>query len=175
VGVTGHHRYFDQSAGWMEVKDLRTGDVLRGDLGDLTVMVLARQVGEQRVFNMAVETDHVYYVGDLTALVHNSCDSEELNANLGGVHGDGLAAAHLVPAGKQGALFDWMRQVLKDVGVGINSKANGFLTDLSNHAGTHTNAFYAVLTNLLRKAEGDKGAVLDALDTAKNWGLDYQI
>jgi hypothetical protein len=77
VGVTGGHRYYDPVAGWTQVKDLQPGQVLRGDRGDLTVLALARRSGSQRVFNMAVEADHVYYVGGFGALVHNGCDEEE--------------------------------------------------------------------------------------------------
>jgi hypothetical protein len=45
---------------------------LRGDHGDLTVMALSRDPGVFRVYNMSVEADHVYYVGDFGALTHNT-------------------------------------------------------------------------------------------------------
>jgi RHS repeat-associated protein len=73
LGVSGTHRFYDESSGWTHVQDLHLGETLRGDHGDLTVTNVIREPGTVRVYNMTVEGDHVYYVGDLTALVHNSC------------------------------------------------------------------------------------------------------
>jgi hypothetical protein len=73
IGVTGYHPFYDESTGWTEVQNLHVGEALRGANGDLTVMSVSRNPGTDRVYNMTVEADHVYYVGDLPALVHNSC------------------------------------------------------------------------------------------------------
>jgi hypothetical protein len=80
VGVTGQHRYYCQTTGWTRVQELRLGHVLRGDHGDLPVVGLANRDGTHRVYNMAVEADHVYYTGELLALAHNSC-GDDVNGN----------------------------------------------------------------------------------------------
>jgi hypothetical protein len=73
IGVTGHHCFYDQAAGWVQARYMRPGHILRGALGDLTVAALARRPGSHRVYNIAVESDHVFYAGNLSALVHNNC------------------------------------------------------------------------------------------------------
>jgi hypothetical protein len=56
------------------VVDLTVGDSLRGQAGQsLTVVDITRDPGVQRVYNLTVESDHVYFVGDLTTLTHNNC------------------------------------------------------------------------------------------------------
>jgi hypothetical protein len=52
---------------------MHSGEIIRGNNGELTVVGLTRAQGIDRVYNMTVEADHVYYVGDLPALVHNNC------------------------------------------------------------------------------------------------------
>lgn len=73
LGVTGYHPFYDESLGWTQVQNLYSGETLRGADGDLTVVSVTRKPGTDRVYNMTVESDHVYYVGDFPALVHNSC------------------------------------------------------------------------------------------------------
>jgi hypothetical protein len=88
------------AAGWTQVKDLQPGQLLRGDRGDLTVVALVRRPGSQRVFNMAVEADHVYYVGGLSALVHNDCDEEEHHLQVKQIFGDN---------------DEWLQEIPKDL------------------------------------------------------------
>jgi hypothetical protein len=58
------------------VVDLTVGDSLRGQAGQsLTVVDITRDPGVQRVYNLTVESDHVYFVGDLTTLTHNNCNA----------------------------------------------------------------------------------------------------
>jgi hypothetical protein len=61
------------------VVDLTVGDSLRGQAGQsLTVVDITRDPGVQRVYNLTVESDHVYFVGDLTTLTHNTCPVGEV-------------------------------------------------------------------------------------------------
>jgi hypothetical protein len=71
--VTGSHRFYSEKHGWTAVKNLSPGEIVRGDHGELTVVELSRALGADLVYNMTVEADHVYYVGELPALVHNNC------------------------------------------------------------------------------------------------------
>ena len=72
LGVTGYHRFFDETDGWQQVVELQLGDVLRTQAGPVEVLAIARVAGTHRVYNMTVEADHVYYVGELTTLAHNN-------------------------------------------------------------------------------------------------------
>ena len=73
LGVTGYHKFYDEAEGWQSVCDLTIGDTLRGRDGNVvTVAEITRDAGVHRVYNMTVETDHVYFVGDLTTLTHNN-------------------------------------------------------------------------------------------------------
>jgi hypothetical protein len=80
--------------------------------GDLTVLKVARDTGAERVYNFTVETDHVYYVGDLTALTHNQC----------GKHVDGGMAT--VEQALDGAVR-WLGDHYKDMGGGRYLSADG--------------------------------------------------
>jgi hypothetical protein len=125
LGVTGYHRFYDESLGWIQVQNLHDGEVLRGDHEDLTVVGLTRDLGIDRVYNMTVESDHDYYVGDLTALTHNTCNPNQVDQH------------HLLPQEFKG-FFD---RLLGSVGKTIED----FKTPLQkwNHtlkpSGVHTN------------------------------------
>ena len=73
IGVTGYHKIYTEDRGWVDADDLYNGELVRGAHGDLTVTGLSTDPGMYRVYNLDVEDDHVYYVSDLDALVHNFC------------------------------------------------------------------------------------------------------
>ncbi|HEX8523216.1 MAG TPA: RHS repeat-associated core domain-containing protein, partial [Tepidisphaeraceae bacterium] len=74
LGVTGFHKFYSEDRHrWISTVDLREGERLRGESGPIHVLSVTSLPGTQRVYNFTVEADHVYYVGDLTALTHNSC------------------------------------------------------------------------------------------------------
>lgn len=72
LGVTAGHKLYDKALGWRPVENLKTGDVLRGVHGDVTVVGVTGDARSQAVYNMEVEGDHVYYVGAFGALAHNA-------------------------------------------------------------------------------------------------------
>jgi hypothetical protein len=67
---------------------MRPGQILRGARGDLTVSALARRPGSHRVYNIAVESDHVFYAGNLSALVHNTCPGGDAGGGAGSANGN---------------------------------------------------------------------------------------
>lgn len=72
VQVNGWHElYSEDRRAWLSVCELRDGERLRGRDGVLTVASLVRQPGTQRVYNMTVEGEHVYYVSAAGVLAHN--------------------------------------------------------------------------------------------------------
>jgi len=73
IKVTGWHKLYREPDGWVPAYQLRSGDVLRGREGPVTVISVSRIPGVFRVYNMTVEDEHVYYVSDLDVLAHNTC------------------------------------------------------------------------------------------------------
>lgn len=72
VEVTGWHKLYSESRGWVSVCELRTGEQLRGRRSPLIVTSLTRHAGTNRVYNMTVEAEHVYYVAAIGVLAHNT-------------------------------------------------------------------------------------------------------
>ena len=72
IGITGYHKVYSEARGWVNTCELGIGEQVRTAEGTATVAGLVQEAGSYRVYNMTVEADHVYYVGDLSALVHNS-------------------------------------------------------------------------------------------------------
>jgi hypothetical protein len=75
LGVTGTHRFYDEVSGWTTVDRLTVGEVLRADTGTTTVTAVTVHPSTEQVYNFTVETDHVYYVGDLSTLTHHICET----------------------------------------------------------------------------------------------------
>jgi hypothetical protein len=73
IGVTAYHLIYTQDRGWVEISQLQIGEFVQGAYGYLKVTGLTQRPGDFQVYNLDVETDHVYYVGVDPALVHNMC------------------------------------------------------------------------------------------------------
>jgi len=72
--VTGNHRMFSATAGdWTAVKDLEIDEELQTSRGRQSVAALGYQHGRHQVYNIEVETEHCYFVGEEEALTHNMC------------------------------------------------------------------------------------------------------
>jgi hypothetical protein len=74
IGVTGTHPFWsvDREA-WIQVKDLRIGERLQGLDGKTPrVVSLTLQAEPEPVFNIEVEGDHCYRVGEQGFLVYNT-------------------------------------------------------------------------------------------------------
>jgi hypothetical protein len=63
---------------------LKSGHQLAGQEGQLRVVANTRISGVHRVYNMTVEGEHVYYVSNSGALVHNTCGPKRGNGGRGG-------------------------------------------------------------------------------------------
>jgi RHS repeat-associated protein len=72
--VTLGHRFWVDGKGWTPVRELGDGDGLWSpDARRVVVDGWAREAGSARVFNLEVEGDHSYFVGDERVWVHNTC------------------------------------------------------------------------------------------------------
>ena len=74
VGVTGWHKFYSTTrAAWVSAVDLKVGETLEGRNGPVSVVSrVQRSLGAERVYNMTVEHEHVYYVSVAGTLAHNN-------------------------------------------------------------------------------------------------------
>ena len=84
---TGFHKFYSETRGdWVSTKDIHDNEVIRGRAGPLTIVASRQLPGAQRVFNLTVEGEHVYYVSELELLAHNTnCARQDVA--LGLTHG----------------------------------------------------------------------------------------
>ena len=79
IGITAMHPFWsvDREA-WVSAIDLEIGETLKTLTGTTVVESRSRREEPEAVYNIEVEGDHVYRVGDSGVLVHNA--SFEANA-----------------------------------------------------------------------------------------------
>ena len=95
LGVTGFHKFYslDRSA-WVSCKDLHDNEQIRGFPDRrLTVLTRSHLRGTYRVYNMTVETEHVYHVGALGVLTHNNGCARRVGDVAGGMRRKGECVA----------------------------------------------------------------------------------
>ncbi len=109
IRPTAFHAFYREPAGeWVTLENLRGGDRLRGAAGTLTVVAVSNERSVDRVYNMTVEGEHVYYVSNLGVLAHNACKTKKGKAggnkppNPWGSEGD---PTHRARVAEQGAKF----------------------------------------------------------------------
>jgi hypothetical protein len=79
VEASDTHRFWVRERGWVEARDLRTGDTFETrDGGSEKVLGTSLVKGDVKVYNFEVERTHTYYVyaGSKPVLVHNDCLDE---------------------------------------------------------------------------------------------------
>jgi RHS repeat-associated protein len=83
LGVTPLHPFWRKGTGWVEARKLACGDgIWSAARGWLVVQGVNRREGVEPVYNLHVEKDHSYFVGQLAAWVHN-----DSTANAGLIQG----------------------------------------------------------------------------------------
>lgn len=76
IRTTENHPFYVEGKGWCAAAELRAGDVLHTQDGDLEIVseVEAEQLNETvTVYNLEIEDSHTYYVSADEVLVHNVC------------------------------------------------------------------------------------------------------
>src|SRR5690606_14721647 len=90
VRVTGGHRFYSASRGWVEAHRLVVGETVRTRDGrGARVLGLERLPGVHAVFNLEVEGLHQYHVSPLGLLAHNNkggCGPSDSKQNLDGAN-----------------------------------------------------------------------------------------
>jgi len=70
---TGFHKFYSETRrDWVSTKDIHDNEVIRGRAGPLTIVDSRQIPGTERVYNLTVEGEHVYYVSELGLLAHNN-------------------------------------------------------------------------------------------------------
>jgi hypothetical protein len=163
IGCTANHPFWSHDRQtFVAAGELKAGEQLRTADGGLTSVVsVAPRSGAERVYNLEVDGEHVYYVSADGVLVHNSCS--KLRTELKKTHDfkPGEEAHHLVPQGPfTGRNADAQRHVresqdiLKRAGIDIHEAANGMRLPRAVHAGLHTNSYLAAVYSRLSSVDG---------------------
>ena len=164
VDTTENHPFYVEGKGWCAAAELETGDVLRTEDGEQETVkgVQTEKLDKAvKVYNLEIEGSHTYYVSADSVLVHNACgDSRKLRNNM--IYQDyavpeyNNAAHHIVASSSKKA--EPARNILKQVGIGINEAKNGvFLPrgeqgSAANHNKLHTNTYYETVNYLIVNA-----------------------
>ena len=173
--VTGNHTYWSlDRKTFVEVAHLRNGERLNTAFGETTVVSATRIPEDAFVYNMEVHREHVYRVGSLGTLVHNSYLSDNLLKE--GRYGDaGTDAHHLIARAHPDAAD--ARAVLRNYNINIddamngvwlprNSSVSGARGALHNEAGSAlTSQWYIEEVNrrIVAANAGGRAAVLRAM------------
>jgi hypothetical protein len=74
IRPTLSHRFYSlDRKDWIHIGDANTGEKLQGFGNDIITVVSCQPLGKtERVYNMTVEDEHVYHVGYLNLLAHNT-------------------------------------------------------------------------------------------------------
>ena len=72
IRPTAFHKFYrEPEKKWVSLAALHNGDRLHGAAGELRVVSVSLDNAVERVYNMTVEGEHVYYVATLGLLAHN--------------------------------------------------------------------------------------------------------
>jgi len=82
IGTTASHPFWcEDRQAFVPAGDLKRGERLRTQDGQLLALTASRPRAAAAVFNLEVNTEHVYYVGIHGLLVHNSCSDKGVAPN----------------------------------------------------------------------------------------------
>jgi hypothetical protein len=168
TGTTIHPVWSVDRQEWVPLAELAEGETLQGLDGLAVVLSVSLSRVSQAVYNIEVHGEHVYQVGELGVLVHNSYLREAMIKAFGHP-GPGWQAAHIIPTSG----FWWapreLRKIQKSMEKAglIDDVANGFWST-SRHAGTHSKAFIDDLIDIMQGRTG-RDDLIEGID--KLWEL----
>jgi RHS repeat-associated protein len=76
--LTPPHRLYVEGQGWTSASAVRPGQSLRTLKGPARLLSASPATGHRRVFNLEVDTEHSFRVGDAGVWAHNACTVDEL-------------------------------------------------------------------------------------------------
>lgn len=168
IGSTGNHPYWSEDRqAYIRAEELRPRERLRkvNDTFCRVASVTKRHLTEPvTVYNVEVDGQHVYFVGDSGVLVHNLCtqtwdtssNSKILRKNLGDMVKKGEEAHHIVASTHRRA--DKARKLLGRYGIDINSADNGVGLANGLHHGNGLHSYKGIDEVLRRLKTAEKHA-----------------
>ena len=80
IETTPEHPFYTQERGWVAAGELHVGEhILKADMNYGVVERLVFDAQPQMMYNLTVDEDHTFFVGDGQWLVHNNCDPLDQN------------------------------------------------------------------------------------------------
>ena len=186
IGCTATHLFWSEDRlDFVPAGDLQPGETLRTHDDRLVSLTrVTPRAGSAPVYNLEVNLEHVYYVGNDGILVHNTCPLRKALGLATGQkkNGEVLEAHHLVPqkmkAHARGKAADEARKLLRRNRIDLHSKENGVALTRSVHhnSGLHSTPAVQEVLRRLRQAEnlaapnkaGRSQNVKNALEAIKN-------
>ena len=136
---------------WVPLGELEAGELLQGEDGVAAVLSVTILNQPVPVYNIEVHGEHVYQVGELCLLVHNSCSAlrDRMIAEWGDDFMKGLEAAHIIPQNGWAAPDELVLIIdnVRNAGL-MDDLANGFAST-AGHAGTHTKVYVDALIDVM--------------------------
>ena len=176
IGCTSNHPFWSHDRqNFVPAGELKVGEQLSTADGSLTTVTqISPRSGTERVYNLEVDGEHVYYVSADGVLVHNRCSKLRTALEKENVFNPGDQAHHLVPQGAHTGrdaeiqkAISRSQKILKRAGIDIHDTANGMLLHVSRHKGIHTDLYFEAVYDRLKNKRG-KAAVTDALASIRD-------
>ena len=153
VGVTANHPFWSEDRReFVSACDLRNGELLRTSAGTFTTVVgTVWRPGLHDVYNLQVDSEHVYHVGTTGVLVHNSC-----NLDLGGVPcpQNRPLQRHHYATNKHSKYTPQMEEIANQLGLDLNGHWN---TEYLPHQGRHPDKFHEFVLENMQQSAFDAG------------------
>jgi hypothetical protein len=140
TGTTIHPVWSVDRQEWVPLAELADGETLQGLDGLAVVLSVTLSRVTQPVYNIEVDGEHVYQVGELGLVVHNTCVPKVTDAKLGNLVNDLFKGAKMPNPIGTGSTADAVR--------------NELITGLPTHGRFHSqkaNEYINALTNWLKK------------------------
>ena len=161
IESTNKHPYYIKDRGWIEARNLQIGDTLitpENKEIEIKNIEIVKHVGNKlkEVYNIEVNNNHNYFVGENKVLVHNWFVSNS-PAQIGDVYYDTLVAAFA--AVKSGETIVIMTDATLDASTDCgtssetsnNTTASGITVDLNGHTLTINSGNNVYLSNVTIK------------------------
>lgn len=155
---------------WVRSGDLWVGEELETHNGTVRVAAIERLPGVHRVYNIEVEADHRYLVGNSQILSHNNCGTAA--ESTGGIVRSNADLIQEVATRAENAVGGTGRFA----GTAKHAYADELLTRYQNIYGDRGLVTESTWLNGAARPYGTAGAVrIDVLDTTTNLAYDYKF
>ncbi len=115
-GTGAHPLYSLDRDDWVRVRDLQVGERLQTAEGAVTVESLEKVRGVHRVYNLEVEGDHEYLVGEAGVRAHNGCVVDDVIAETNAGRRNLTSAHTLTPDEALEAGEGWVGPGYREIG-----------------------------------------------------------